>query len=103
MSQCPECAGLQMAGHPGGLLMVQHRNDCTMRSAEDARQVADYERWQLRRHRFTRPATATERELLYAFGFELPDQLTTTVRHITPGVRQRSWAHLTVAVPAVAP
>lgn len=67
-----------------------------LRNAEDSTQAADHETsktmsggssWQ-------RPATPTERVLLAHLGYEIPDELDTTVRYLTAGVRQRTWPAL---------
>jgi hypothetical protein len=91
---CPECAGPQIPGHPAGLLAIRHTNACSLRDAEDARQVADSDELYIR-GRFSRPATDTERILLAAVGAPTeitsdPD-LTTAVRPITFSVVGRSW------------
>jgi hypothetical protein len=64
--------------------------------AEDATAYADYES---RHYRAvvtrTRPATAVERALLaHVLGREVPADLTTTVRWLSSGVRNRSWPKL---------
>lgn len=44
---------------------------------------------------FTRPATTTERHLLDALGYDVPDELDTYVHHRTRGTRYRWWPTLT--------
>jgi hypothetical protein len=43
---------------------------------------------------FGRPATGTERELLTALGYELPEELTTRVSFPSPLTRRRRWPQL---------
>lgn len=95
---CPECAGPQMVDHPAGILMIRHTNSCSLRASEDSRLVADYDR---NIGRFTRLATPTERTLLIAFGYVVPDEpdeLATNVQFLTPGVRLREWPDLKLQV-----
>ena len=98
MNTCPTCAGPQMVDHPCGVLMVRHTNDCPVRASEDARQVADKDTG---RARFTRPATETERVLLAAFGYVVPDELLTQVDFLTAGARRREWPGLNLAADEV--
>ena len=91
---CPECRGLQMVGHPAGILAIRHSNHCELRQHEDARQVADKDivsaaPW---RRRFVRPSTPTERVLLGAvLGSEIPSDAETFVEFLSPGTRGRYW------------
>lgn len=95
MNPCPVCAGPQMVGHPCGVLMIRHTNECALRASEDARQVADLEAG---RSSFTRPATNTERTLLAELGYSVPAELSTRVVFLTPGARRREWPTLKLAV-----
>ncbi|WP_197505741.1 hypothetical protein, partial [Mycobacterium sp. 852002-53434_SCH5985345] len=69
-----------------------------LQAAEDAAQAADAERARRnhddRRTVFDRPATTVERALLETLGYTLPATLTTRVRWLSPGVRNRSWPTL---------
>jgi hypothetical protein len=66
--------------------------------AEDATLAADHHRItedMLLPFEFVRPATDTERILLEHIGFDhLPDNLTTTVRWLSFGLRNRRWPAL---------
>ena len=89
---CPSCQRAPMLNHPGGVLEFRHRSaTCTLLPAEDATKENDYARYRSERWPFTRPATDTERTLLTALGYALPDALTTEVSHLVPGVRRRTW------------
>lgn len=78
--------------------LVFHGLPDDLQRAEDSTRAADWER----AHRnseglyfpLERPATDAERQLLQHLGYELPDQLTTKVRWITAGVRNRRWPQL---------
>jgi hypothetical protein len=68
-----------------------------LQNAEDATQAADKQRVREGKGMFTsftRPATTTERTLLESLDYALPAQLATTVRWISPGVRNRRWIAL---------
>ena len=79
-----------------GWLAMRNLPD-NLQNAEDSTLAADRQRvredgfgsWT-----FTRSATATERELLTHLGYVLPVNLTTQVRWLSPGVRQRRWPAL---------
>jgi hypothetical protein len=58
--------------------------------AEDSTLGAD----KTRGRRFSRAATSTERTLLTHLGYQLPDDLTTRVEWVTPGIRRRRWPQL---------
>ena len=63
---------------------------------EDATQAADHARsrpndYEMAPPAFDRPATDTERALLAHLGYTVPEQLTTRVQWISPGVRNRCW------------
>jgi hypothetical protein len=80
----------QMIGDPRGwLCFTAPLPDPDMQRAEDGTQYHD------RSHggTFTRPATNTERTLLTALGYTLPDNLSTCVRFLGP-LRQRRWPQL---------
>ena len=77
---------------PRGWLVFESLPDDLQR-AEDATQAAD------RQHPryfvgFQRPATEAERILLQHLGFQLPTQLTTQAKWVTPGCRNRRWPQL---------
>ena len=93
---CPTCAGAQMIDHPAGWLAWRHTNTCTIRDAEDARQVADHDGLGSD-YTFTRPATEAERVLLQVLGHAVPDTLGTVVTYLTPGVHRRTWPVLDVS------
>ncbi len=86
--QCPDCGGHPMAGHPAGLLELSHTITCNLLVAEDATRNADWERgsWA-----FSRPATATELQLIGALGLLPPTSGQIDVTHLTNAVRRRSW------------
>lgn len=89
-----------MADHPAGELVFRHRIGCAILALEDSRMVADLERAGL--IRFSRPATATERELLVLAGYVVPDDdpdapLLTHVTYRTAAVRNRTWPGLKLA------
>lgn len=72
-----------------------------LQRAEDSTLAADRERWPASprlfkriRFGFERPATDTERQLLQHLGYVLPDELTTRVKWVTPGCRNRRWPQL---------
>lgn len=93
---CPECSGPQLVDHPGGWLEFQHGAGCPVRDREDATRAADFERrdpW-FTGVRFQRPATATERQLLGALGYQVPAGLTTVVEYLSATVRCRRWPTL---------
>lgn len=92
---CPVCGGVHLLDHPGGLLVFQHIAGCTLRDAEDATQANDLIlAWCWYGECFTRDATATERLLLDALGFEVPDELDTALTYLTDTVRCRTWPPL---------
>lgn len=87
-----------------GWLALEYLPDDLQR-LEDARQVADWDRWNTPNlgnftyrdgHKFfERPATAVERALLGEhLGYELPDELTTRVEWVNDIVRRRTWPEL---------
>jgi hypothetical protein len=78
----------QKPDDPRGWLCFELPLPEPFQSYEDATQHRDY----FHSPR-TRPATDTERTLLAALGYELPDELTTYVRWIGP-LRQRRWPQL---------
>jgi hypothetical protein len=83
-------------GDPRGWLMFDWLPE-DLRNAEDATLAADQERiWEGKGmfDSFTRAATTTERALLESLDYVLPDELTTTVRWLSPGVRNRRWIAL---------
>ena len=96
MNTCPTCDGPVMNLHPGGVLEIQHQTDCTLLPHEDATKAADYERHLALGSSFRRQATPTETILLVAQGFSVPSALITCVSHLSPGVRRRTWAGITV-------
>jgi hypothetical protein len=61
----------------------------------DQTQNADYERrhWRPSVHR-TRPATDAEKLLLTYLGFNVPDNLQTSVKYISAGIRRLTWPTL---------
>jgi hypothetical protein len=69
-----------------------------LQNAEDSRLGADRQRVRDNDHSassFTREATDTERLLLSHLGYAVPTgPLTTYVRWLSPGVRQRRWPAL---------
>lgn len=76
-----------------------------LQNAEDSTQHHDFyspHKWSSKRDEttgafvdyFERPATATERTLLTALGYTLPDDLVTTVTFPSPLVRRRRWLQL---------
>ena len=116
---CPACDGTQLAGHPAGWLAFQHRVTCPHYEPETRTHYADAvlgssqldatrgpgrrRTWssnanQTNSRGFTRPSTSTERALLEALGYEIPeelaDNLRTTVRHLTAGTIRREWPDL---------
>ncbi|BBE43399.1 hypothetical protein [Rhodococcus erythropolis] len=80
---------------PRGLLTFD-RLPRGLRIAEDATQAGDHETSKTMSggSPWTRPATPAERTLLTHLGYELPDELDTTVRYVTSGVRERTWPTL---------
>ncbi len=89
---CPQCGGEHMPGHPGGLLYWRHEMTCPLLAKEDSRALADSTLAHARGWPFDRPVTDTERVLLSALGYELPDDAVTTVDYLTTAVRRRRWA-----------
>lgn len=67
---------------------LQHAEDATL-EADHARAVGEFAPT-----RFTRLATASERQLLEHLGHVLPDQLTTSVEWLSNGLRCRAWPQL---------
>lgn len=68
-------------------------------SSEDATLASDREL-----SRGARPATKTERTLLAALGYDLPDEgLKTHVHWTTTGIRQRTWPSLADPNPSTDP
>jgi hypothetical protein len=80
--------------HRRGYLVFTRLPDSAQR-AEDATAMADLEN---RHYRSVvqrkRPATATEKALLAHLGHTVPENLETTVRWLSNGVRNRSWPTL---------
>lgn len=80
-----------------GLLVFSDLPD-ELQAAEDSTQAADYDHVQDENASgdtaFTRPATTTEVLLLEHLGYVVPDDLTTHVRWLTPGLRRREWPTL---------
>lgn len=101
MSDCPECGGRYLAGHPAGWLTWQHRLTCTLGQADDQTRHADYLRaWHDRRPApFTRPATPTERVLLAALGHAPAGDETTHVHPLMPAVTRRTRPQLDQPTP----
>lgn len=103
MVTCPRCTGQQLAGHPGGWLMWQHRIECPLLAAEDETAAADVERlgWGAVlppgatrvAGGFERVATPAEWVLLQHLGHTPPADLRTTVL-ARSGVRVRRWPAL---------
>jgi hypothetical protein len=80
--------------HRRGHLVFTSLPDAVQR-AEDATAMADYENRHFRAVvTRTRPASATEKALLTHLGHQVPANLTTTVRWLSNGVRNRSWPKL---------
>ena len=81
---CPECAGLQLVGHPEGLLVFDHdRATCSLGRAEDSTTDADLRRAAGWLGPFARPITDAEATLLAAVGIdpaELMQQTNVTAR-----------------------
>lgn len=105
MTTCPQCTGQQPGGVSVELLAWQHRATCPLLPAEDATRHADHSRlgtralppgaqWEQRG--FSRPSTATERELLAVLGHDAQPDTRTFVRAITDGraVVRRTWPDL---------
>lgn len=88
LTACPRCGGARLLGHPLGLVFW-HTEACIFGRAEDARQVADHDLVDAGVVR--RPATYTERQLLYAAGADVPDDVETYVEWVSPGARRRWW------------
>ena len=92
-------------GDPRGPLVFAAPLPTEIQDLEDSTQSADFDRaWTLGR-RFTRPATATERDLLAALGWtdaqgNPPGPSTMTHVYVTGGVRTRSWPSLFPPIPA---
>lgn len=93
---CPSCGGLQMVGHPAGLLAWRHTMTCLLRTHEDARHIADLDLLTWGTYHW-RAATATEQTLLTAAGHDLDPSaaLVTALHRLTTGVIQRAWPALT--------
>jgi len=90
----PDLSGVEQLPQPDprGWLALRYLPD-DLRRAEDATQAAD------RQHPryfvgFVRPATPAERTLLTYLGHTLPEELTTVVRWVTTGCRNRRWPAL---------
>ena len=105
---CPTCQGVQLVGHPAGVLEFDHRPDCALREREDATRWSDFEtansQWPVYdfapnsrtagAYSLQRPATDTERILLAALGFSVPEMLTTDIDFISHTTRRRTWPAL---------
>jgi hypothetical protein len=74
----------------GWLTFSEPLADQALQRAEDSTQYHDR---YFHGGTFTRPATDTERTLLAALGYTLPDDLLTYVRWVGP-LRQRRWVQL---------
>lgn len=109
---CPECSGPNIPNHPGGWLYFKHKMTCPLLVLEDTRAFADYQGLGFPPYVPSRapsvednpgrqrPVTLTERTLLAALGYELPDDAVTVVGWLTSGVRRREWPAATEVVQA---
>lgn len=102
MVTCPRCTGQQLAGHPGGWLMWQHRVQCPLLTPEDETAHADVDRLSGGglppgatpvMGGFERVATPAEWLLLTHLGYAPATTLRTTVL-ARSGVRVRRWPAL---------
>lgn len=84
---CPACDGQQVLPHYN-TLTFRDLNDCSLRSAEDSRLVAD--RYDGRRA-FKREATSAEVAMLAAFGAAIPGDLTVRVEWLSASARRRRF------------
>lgn len=90
--RCPRCDGPRLAPHPAGFVF-RHRVDCALLAAEDATAAADAERAaDAGLPGFYRRTTDAERVLLEACGVALPLDARTECYWLTPSVRRRRWA-----------
>lgn len=92
----------QIPDDPRGWLTFNAPLPDDLQRGEDSTQHADFRAeivtWQYESATdtdyFTRPATATEKELLGQLGYTVPDDLTTRVSFPSPLVRRRRWPAL---------
>ena len=85
---------------PRGWLVFESMPE-NMQRLEDSRAAADRDHRAIKPRGHTRPATATEIELLGHLGYQIPDGLETTITWPSKAVRRRRWLALeTQEVPA---
>lgn len=89
--QCPECGGEWLRN----FVFRHNPRECSLRAADDATQMADHERL-FADAEITRPATATELQLVAVFALDLAalETGTTKVSRITYGVHTKTVAEI---------
>ncbi len=85
VARCPECSGPHRPLAAGGALTFDHDASCSLGSAQDATQHADWSRLSdpLGPDEDERPPTAAEVTLAAVFGLSAPDAV--VVRRISRG------------------